>query len=465
MKRLYLFLILVLTAMTVSAENRVALLIANGKYKNFSSLTGPTNEAEALSTTLKSLGFDVKLLENATREQMLDELDNLKSRVNGKGGIAFFHYGGHGVQVNGSNYLIPIDADIPDERKVATRAVVIDEVMSSLDSCGSDSNIIILDACRNNPLPAGTGRSATRGLTVVGTKPKNSIIVYSAEAGTVAQDGLFTPTLTKLITQNGKSLNQILMQLRKEVSSKSNGSQIPGEYNQLFDDIFLNGKITEIANSNTQIPQDINLSINNSLFEKIISSYKYNKIVYQTNFADENSFNLILRENQKIDPRKDYATVYGTTEISGGALICLPFALNYRNRVIIEFESQESYEFGFSVNERLDQQQEANSLMIKQTGNNLQAESWPWKRINNNWKTEGIGLSWKSSQFRYEPKKKYMVVIEIDSNGSTTASIINENNKRNMVISPFNFKNIPIEFFIRSFKGQARFYNLIVEEF
>jgi len=376
-----------------------------------------------------------------------------------------FHYGGHGVQSQGRNYLIPVDADIPDEKKLLTRAVDIDEVMSSLDLCGSDTNIVILDACRNNPLPTGSGRSASRGLSVVSVKPKNSIIVYSAEAGTVAQDGLFTPTLTKLITQNGKSLNQILMQLRKEVSAKSNGSQIPGEYNQLFDDIFLNGKITEIANSNTRIPQDINLSINNSVFENIISGYKYNKIVYQTNFADEKSFNLILRENQKIDPKNDYATVYGTTEISGGALICLPFALNYRNRVIIEFESQESYEFGFSVMERLDQQQEANSLMIKQTGNNLQAESWPWKRINNNWKTEGIGLPWKSSQFRYEPKKKYMVVIEIDSNGSTTASIINENNKRNMVISPFNFKNIPIEFFIRSFKGQAKFYNLIVEEF
>ncbi len=296
MKKNIVLLLLIVTSITLFAENRIALLIANGKYTNFSSLSGPIAEAEELAATLKSLGFDVKLLENATRAEMLDELDNLKSRVNGKGGVAFFHYGGHGVQVNGSNYLIPIDADIPDERKVVTRAVNIDEIMSSLDTCGSDTNIVILDACRNNPLPAGAGRSATRGLSVVGAKPKNSIIVYSAEAGTVAQDGLFTPTLTKLITQSGKSLNQILMQLRREVSTKSNGSQIPGEYNQLFDDIYLNKTI-----ATPEIEKNTNLLTSDSLIGEYLFQKNYNDTSRNKSAAIASNVTYSIDRNGKKD--------------------------------------------------------------------------------------------------------------------------------------------------------------------
>ena len=235
---------LLVLSICLVAENRVALLIANGRYQHFSSLAGPVSEATGLSATLQKLGFDVQLVENGSREQMLEALDGLQKRIGGKGGIAFFHYGGHGVQVNGKNYLIPADADIPDERKAATRAVDIDEVMSSLEACGSDTNIVVLDACRNNPLPAGSGRSASRGLSVVATKPKNSVIVYSAEAGTIAQDGLFTPTLTAVLAQPGLNIADVLLQVRQEVYRKSQGSQIPGEYNQLFANVYLNGSAT-----------------------------------------------------------------------------------------------------------------------------------------------------------------------------------------------------------------------------
>jgi len=232
---------MVMVVVTVYAEDKYALLIANSDYKNFGSLVGPVKEARELRIALTSLGFKVDLLENGTREQMLDQLDNIKVKLNGKAGVILFHYGGHGVQAQSTNYLIPVDAEIQNEKKLATRAIDINEVMSSLDECGAEANIIILDACRNNPLPFSTDRSTTRGLTVMGYKPKNSIIIYSAEAGTIAQDGIFTPAFTKLITQKNRSLTQILMQLRREVSIKTNGSQIPGEYNQLFYDIFLAG--------------------------------------------------------------------------------------------------------------------------------------------------------------------------------------------------------------------------------
>lgn len=301
------------------SESRVALLIANGAYKNFSSLSGPTIEAEALTKTLTNLGFDVKLLKNATREQILDELDNLKKRVNGKGGVAFFHYGGHGVQVNGSNYLIPVDADIPDEKKVTTRAVNIDEVMSSLDSSGSDTNIVVLDACRNNPLPAGSGRSASRGLTVVGLKPKNSIIVYSAEAGTVAQDGLFTPTLTKYLQEKNISFSDVLLKVRSEVNQKSSGSQIPGEYNQLFNNVFLNGFGAPIVINTTILKKEIlidgldeldkiseaNLKYNSGDYNYVIEKYK--NINELTNIV---LLKLVAQSYDKIKDWKNVIKVY-----------------------------------------------------------------------------------------------------------------------------------------------------------
>jgi hypothetical protein len=220
-------------------QPKEALLIANGEYSHFGKLPNPVTDARLLVKSLQQIGFKVTLLENASRESMLEALQSFQDSLKVSHAVALFHYGGHGVQVDGHNYLIPADADIPDERKVTTRAVDLDEVMSTLDSSSSIANVVILDACRDNPLPATTTRSATRGLTVVQSKPKNSLIIFAAEAGSRANDGLFTPTLANAITRPGKSLSQIMKDVRKEVFQKSNGTQTPGEYDQLFEDLYL----------------------------------------------------------------------------------------------------------------------------------------------------------------------------------------------------------------------------------
>lgn len=186
---------------------------------------------------------------------MLDALYNFEQDLEKRGGIAFFHYGGHAVQVNGKNYLIPVDIDIPDERRVTTRALDSEEIMATLEASGSDSNIIILDSCRNNPLP-GESRSGARGLAVTGKKPKNSIIVYSAESGTVAQDGVFTPALLKYIETPNTSFSDILLRIRKEVYTVSKGAQTPGSYNQLFENIYLAGTATGAAVDTGAVPVD-----------------------------------------------------------------------------------------------------------------------------------------------------------------------------------------------------------------
>jgi hypothetical protein len=217
-----------------------ALLIANGDYTHFGKLPNPIPDAKILSARLRGIGFNVSTLENGNREKMLDALAAFENRLKGKNAIAFFHYGGHGVQVNGRNYLIPADADIPDERRVATRAIELEEVMSTLVSSGATANIVVLDACRDNPLPSTSTRSATRGLFAVQAKPRNSVVVYAAEAGHTAEDGLFTPILAEALAAPDRPLGDVLTVVRRQVHEKSGGKQTPVEYNQLFDQVVLN---------------------------------------------------------------------------------------------------------------------------------------------------------------------------------------------------------------------------------
>jgi len=224
---------------TSSFAAKEALLIANADYSHFGKLPNPVSDARQLGDVLRQIGFNVQVVENASREAMLDALSSFEERLKASRGIAFFHYGGHGVQVDGRNFLIPADADIPDEKRVATRAVDVDEIMGALDASGSSVNVVVLDACRNNPLPATSTRSATRGLSVVAAKPKNSIIIYAAEAGNKAQDGLFTPTLAKALAVPGRLISEVMTDVRREVYERSGGSQTPGEYNQLFEQVYL----------------------------------------------------------------------------------------------------------------------------------------------------------------------------------------------------------------------------------
>lgn len=227
-----------------SAPPRNALLVANGAYLSFPGLANPLPEARLLGDTLRALGFSVTLVENVGREGMLDALSDFEAAVRRGGGIALFHYGGHGVQVEGKNYLIPVDADIPDERRVATRALDVDEIMAMLDASGAETSIVILDACRNNPLPAAGSRSTDRGLGVMRVRPRNSIIIYAAESGTAAIDGVFTPTLVKHLARPGLSLAEVMTEVRREVFTRTNGGQTPGEYSQLFEQVYLAGRPT-----------------------------------------------------------------------------------------------------------------------------------------------------------------------------------------------------------------------------
>jgi len=227
-----------------SQEAKNALLIANGAYgKDLGALTQPEREADALKMALESIGFKVTLVKNANLEQMQKTISSFK-KVTRNGGIALFHYGGHAVQIDGINYLIPLNARLDDRESVKYRCVYVDEVMDSLKG---EANIVILDSCRDNPFAMGSHRGTkTRGLAAVSSS-QNSIVVYSAGAGQTAQDGVFTPILTKLITQKNKTIETVLREVRSEVYEKTLGKQEPADYTKLRVAVYLAGIDNEVS--------------------------------------------------------------------------------------------------------------------------------------------------------------------------------------------------------------------------
>lgn len=248
--RLFLLLLLlaICSASSLHAARKEALLIANSRYSHFPGLPNSLSDAAKLRDALEKIGFRVRLVSNASKEQMDDAVRDFENQLRNTGAIAFFHYGGHGVQVDGKNYLIPSDAEIPDENRVSTRSLPLEEVMAALGAARPRASIVVVDACRDNPLPTMAGRSIARGLSVVDLKPRNSIVIFSAEAGSIAKDGLFTPILAEELTSPGKTIDQIMKNVRREVYTRSQGQQTPGEYNQLFEDLFLTRVETTLNN-------------------------------------------------------------------------------------------------------------------------------------------------------------------------------------------------------------------------
>ena len=245
-KLLFCCMLIALTATAAFArEARNALLIANGDYPDeIGDLPRSIPEAEELKAALKSIGFKVTLVKDADRETMEEALQQFKEKTEKAGGIAFFHYGGHAIQVNEINYLIPAHTNIKNESKVRSRGIKLDEIMESMSG---EANIVVLDSCRDNPFKNSRG-GGERGLAAVNKVPPKSIIIYSAGSGEKAKDGVFTPILIKKIIQPDKTIEKVFKEVSKEVQEKTANDQIqiPAAYTQLDEDIFLAGRTSSV---------------------------------------------------------------------------------------------------------------------------------------------------------------------------------------------------------------------------
>ena len=220
-------------------ERRIALIIGNGLYKE-APLRNPVNDARAIATALREFGFDVTLQENLPKREMEEQVRIFGRKIK-TGAVGLFYFSGHGIQVNGRNYLIPIGHNIEKEQDIEFEAVDAGRVLAEMEAAENRLNIVILDACRNNPF-ARAFRSETRGLAIM-TAPSGSIVAYSTGPGSIASDGdgengLYTQELLNNIRQPGLRIEDIFKRVRVGVKAKSNGKQVPWETSALEGDFY-----------------------------------------------------------------------------------------------------------------------------------------------------------------------------------------------------------------------------------
>jgi len=225
-------------------QTRLALVIGCSEYIHASVLANPLNDANSIEQKLKNLGFDVMKVLNPSQKELkssIDEFgDKLKNYDNG-----LFYFAGHGVQVKGLNFLIPIDANLKTERMVEYDCVEASRVLAYMEESKSQVNIVILDACRDNPFERSWGRGISqRGLTTM-SAPSGSLIAYSTSPGKTASDGdgsngLYTHSLLEHIGSKQVTVMTMFQKVRNDVMVKSNKEQIPWEATSLTADYFFN---------------------------------------------------------------------------------------------------------------------------------------------------------------------------------------------------------------------------------
>jgi len=224
-------------------EKKTALVIGNGNYKN-GPLKNAVNDALDVATALSDKGFKVILKQNASRMDMREAIREFGSEIS-EGGVGLFYYSGHGIQVDGVNYLVPIDANIEMKAEVAEECISASAVLRVMEYSNNRINVIILDACRNNPFRSFS-RSDEKGITKMdppkGAK-QGSIVAFATAPGDVASDGegrngLYTSKLLKYINTPSLTLEEVFKKVRIDVSTESAGRQIPWENNSLTGDFF-----------------------------------------------------------------------------------------------------------------------------------------------------------------------------------------------------------------------------------
>ncbi|UCG27377.1 MAG: caspase family protein [Bacteroidales bacterium] len=243
-------------------ENRSALVIGNSGYK-MGRLANPVNDARAMAAILEQLGFNVILRTEIPNKDEMKRVIREFRRLLEKGGVGLFYYAGHGLQVDGINYLIPVEAQIFNEEEVEYECVEAGFVLAQMEIARNRMNVVIMDACRDNPF-ARSFRSYRGGLATINA-PTGTLIAYATAPGSVASDGtgkngLYTEILLNEIQVKGQKIEETFKNVRRGVLDMSDGRQIPWESSSLIGDFYFvpPATTTEPAEETTALkPQPI----------------------------------------------------------------------------------------------------------------------------------------------------------------------------------------------------------------
>ncbi|RXH19327.1 caspase family protein [Bradyrhizobium guangzhouense] len=233
-------------------EQRVALVIGNSNYQNAPQLANPDNDAQSMAQFLNSAGFEVISATDLGQNDMLRVVQDFSAKVSARGPntVAMVYYAGHGVQLAGENYLVPVDAKVSNQTELVNDSVRLVDVMSTLETIPSRMRIVILDACRNNPFP--NVNDAGRGLAIVDA-PNGSIVGYSTAPGAEALDGSgghspYTQAFLNVAREPNVPIEQLFKRVRLAVNQTTSGAQVPWESSSLTSDFTFFGDTAVAAN-------------------------------------------------------------------------------------------------------------------------------------------------------------------------------------------------------------------------
>jgi hypothetical protein len=224
-----------------ASEKRTALVIGNSDYAR-SPLRNPMNDARAMASQLRQLGFEVMSYTNLRQNQMKQVINEFGDKIaSAKGGVGLFYFAGHGVQVKGENYLIPTNANIRKENEVELEAVSLARVLANMENAHNRMNIVIIDACRDSPYERSFRSQNSQGLASP-TAAYGTVVAFATAPGSVTADGdgengIYTEELLKVMKIPGLKLEEVLKQVLAKVRNRTQGAQIPW-YNAAFEGDF-----------------------------------------------------------------------------------------------------------------------------------------------------------------------------------------------------------------------------------
>jgi uncharacterized protein (TIGR02145 family) len=240
-----LLFIAAITTTLYSQEKRLALVIGNSAYEHGGILKNPVNDAYAMKRSLSQAGFEVIEGFNLSQSNMKRVIDEYGLKLRNYD-VGLFFYAGHGIQANERNYLIPVEANLMSEQQVEYDCVLADRVLAHMDAAGTDVNIVILDACRNNPFERSWSRSTSgKGLAMMDA-PSGTLIAYATAPGSTASDGtgingLYTEAILESMDISGITIMQMFQNVRSLVSERSSKQQTPWESTSMVGDFYFKG--------------------------------------------------------------------------------------------------------------------------------------------------------------------------------------------------------------------------------
>lgn len=296
---------------TLNALPRIALIIGNTKYLE-APLKNPGNDAKAIAAELQKVGFKVNLQLDTGRAQLADAIQAYGADLAKTKGVGLFYYAGHGAQLGWRNYLIPVDADVEKLEDMKTKTVELNTLLAGLTKAQNPMNVIILDACRDNPFGSKVP-TEHKGLSQFDAPP-GSLLAYATSPGNTAGDGegangLYTENLLREIKVPEAKIEDVLKRVRLNVRRKSEGQQIPWESTSLEEDFYFLPPKNITKKSQEELDRQFNLeksewdnikeSKNVDDFYAFLSKYPRGFITEQTAFAIEQL------QKAKIAPQAD----------------------------------------------------------------------------------------------------------------------------------------------------------------